>query len=109
MTSTASDPAAHFVEDVVLRDGSTLRLRVPTAADEGTLIAFFESLSTESRYLRFHGATTVDQRTVAGALQTDWHTRASLLGELAGDDGRIRPVALATYVRLRDPSRAEVA
>jgi acetate---CoA ligase (ADP-forming) len=96
-------------EDVVLRDGSTLRLRLPTAADEDLLIGFFEALSPDSRYLRFHGATTIDQQTVAGALETDWQSRGSLLGELAGRDGLVRPVALATLVRLRDPSRAEVA
>jgi acetyl coenzyme A synthetase (ADP forming)-like protein len=108
MTATPITPEAP-AEDVVLRDGSTLRLRVPTAADEDLLIGFFEALSSDSRYLRFHGATTIDQQTVAGALETDWRTRGSLLGELAGRDGLMRPVALATLVRLRDPRRSEVA
>ena len=109
MTSPVSDPAAPLVEDVVLRDGSTLRLRVPTAADQATLIDFFQALSTDSRYLRFHGATSIDHATVAGALETDWQARGSLLGELAAPGGVVRPVALATYVRLHDPRRAEVA
>jgi acetyl coenzyme A synthetase (ADP forming)-like protein len=109
MTTIASDSIAPRVEDVVLRDGSTLRLRVPTAADESMLIGFFRDLSPDSRYLRFHGATSIDHGTVAGALETDWRTRASLLGELAGPGGTVRPVALATYVRLHDPRRAEVA
>ena len=97
------------VEDVVLRDGSTLRLRVPTPSDETELIDFFQAMSPDSRYLRFHGATMVDQKTVAGALETDWSGRGSLLGELAGEGGVMSPVALATYVRLHDPRRAEVA
>jgi acetyl coenzyme A synthetase (ADP forming)-like protein len=109
MTVTAHDRTPPVAEDVVLRDGSTLRLRVPTAADESILIGFFRDLSPDSRYLRFHGATTIDHNTVAGALATDWQTRGSLLGELAGADGSMRPVALATYVRLHDPCRAEVA
>jgi acyl-CoA synthetase (NDP forming)/RimJ/RimL family protein N-acetyltransferase len=96
-------------EDVVLRDGSTLRLRVPTAADEDALIGFFQELSPDSRYLRFHGTTMIDKQTVAGALETEWQSRGSLLGELTGPDGVLRPVALATLVRLRDPRRAEVA
>jgi hypothetical protein len=41
--------------DVVLRDGGTLRLRAPLAADGRALLAFFEGLSDQSRYLRFHG------------------------------------------------------
>ncbi len=108
MTFASAVPAS-LVEDVVLRDGSTLRLRVPTGGDEAMLIDFFNALSPDSRYLRFHGATTIDRSTVAGALETDWSGRGSLLGELAGAEGAIRPVALATYVRLHDPRRAEVA
>jgi acetyl coenzyme A synthetase (ADP forming)-like protein len=100
---------APATEDVVLRDGSTIRLRPPTAADEASLISFFEALSPESRYLRFHGTTIIGRQTVSVALETDWSSRGSLVGELAGGDGTVRPVALATYVRLRDPNRAEVA
>ncbi|HVU79139.1 MAG TPA: GNAT family N-acetyltransferase [Gaiellaceae bacterium] len=97
------------LEDVVLRDGSTLRLRPPGPEDEAELIAFLEGLSVESRYLRFHGATRIGPATVASALGTDWCERGSLLGERTGADGALRPVALGTYVRLRDPHRAEVA
>jgi acetyl coenzyme A synthetase (ADP forming)-like protein len=105
MTITLATPT----EDVVLRDGSTMRLRPPTSEDEGALISFFESLSPESRYLRFHGATTIGHQTVSVALDTDWSRRGSLVGELADEQGALRPVALATYVRLREPRRAEVA
>jgi acetate---CoA ligase (ADP-forming) len=106
-TAIPSFPAA--AEDVLLKDGSTLRLRSPHVGDEAALIAFFEGLSADSRYLRFHGTRLVDRATVAGALETDWESRGSLLAELMGSDGDLRPVALATYVRLRDPVRAEVA
>jgi acetyl coenzyme A synthetase (ADP forming)-like protein len=91
-------------EDVVLRDGSTLRLRPTTAADDDRLLRFFERLSPESRYLRFQGAGIVDARLVAPFLRTDFASTVSLVGELEGE-----VVALATYVRLRDPRRAEVA
>ncbi|HET7130010.1 MAG TPA: GNAT family N-acetyltransferase [Gaiellaceae bacterium] len=100
---------ALHTEDVVLRDGSTLRLRPPTADDEGALISFFASMSPESRYLRFHGATVIGRQTVSVALETDWASRGSLVGELADDAGHLTAVAVATYVRLRDPKRAEVA
>jgi len=104
--TTALGPLA---EDVLLRDGSTLRLRTPTPGDEDALRWFYGALSTESRYLRFHGAAVIDHRVVAPALRSDWRTRGSLLGELADGAGNLRPVALATYVRLHDPRRAEVA
>ena len=41
--------------DVILRDGGTLRLRPPAAADADALLAFFAGLSERSLYLRFHG------------------------------------------------------
>ena len=96
-------------EDVVLKDGSTLRLRATTPADEGALVEFFERLSAQSRHLRFQGAVQVDGRLVQPFVSGDGSERLSLVGELAGDDGASRVVALGTFVRLRDPSRAEVA
>ncbi len=91
-------------EDVVLRDGSTLRLRSTAPTDGPALVAFFDRLSAESRYLRFQGAGTVDLRTVEPFIHTDWQNSVSLVGELEGD-----VVALGTFIRLRDPLRAEVA
>ena len=41
--------------DVILRDGSTLRLRAPATEDAAALLEFFSGLSEHSRYLRFHG------------------------------------------------------
>jgi acyl-CoA synthetase (NDP forming)/RimJ/RimL family protein N-acetyltransferase len=107
--STPLVTAPRGPEDVILRDGSTLRLRSPEPGDAPALIAFLEGLSPDSRYLRFHGVALIDERTVAGALSPDWSERGSLIGELAGSDNVARPVALATYVRLNDPARAEVA
>ena len=109
MTPTVASSPVAPAEDVLLKDGSTLRLRPPHGGDEAALIAFFEALSPDSRYLRFHGTRLIDRNTVEGALETDWESRGSLLAELIGSDGELRPVALATYVRLRDPARAEVA
>jgi acetyl coenzyme A synthetase (ADP forming)-like protein len=95
-------------EDVVLQDGSTLRLRPTVLADEAALIDFFGGLSEESLHLRFHGGVKVDDRLVARFLQSDSES-LSLVGELADPDGVSRVVALGTFVRLRDRSRAEVA
>ncbi len=95
--------------DVILRDGSTLRLRAPVRDDAGALFAFFEELSEHSRYLRFHGARRVDASIVEYVLDPDWNDRGALIATLAGGDGGERVVALAEYARLRDPAVAEVA
>jgi RimJ/RimL family protein N-acetyltransferase len=95
--------------DVILRDGSTLRLRPPRRSDADALVAFFERLSERSRYQRFHGLRTVDASLVERYLDPDWSEGGSLVGLLAGDDGCERIVALAEYMRLRDPASAEIA
>src|SRR5581483_7414722 len=102
MTIELTRPRA---EDVILRDGSTLRLRPAMPADASALVEFFHRLSPESRYLRFQGATTVDLRTVDPYVHGSWPESLSLLAERA--PGEV--AALASYVQLRDPRRAEVA
>jgi len=42
---TSVEPAAAEAVDVILRDGGTLRLRPPTAADTDAVVAFFGDLS----------------------------------------------------------------
>ncbi|HEY4095442.1 MAG TPA: GNAT family N-acetyltransferase [Baekduia sp.] len=92
-----------IVRDVILRDGSALRLRSPRPEDEDAIRAFFEGLTFESRYLRFHGAGRSDlvSRDYAHA---DGDTRVSLLAHF-GDE----VVAVSGYDRLNEPAAAEVA
>jgi acetyl coenzyme A synthetase (ADP forming)-like protein len=91
-------------QDVILRDGSTLRLRAPEAADADDLLEFFRGLSDRSRYLRFHGFPALVPALVEPVLDPDWDERGALVGAL---DGRI--VALGNYSRLRDRRAAECA
>ena len=50
------------VVDVILRDGSTLRLRPPTRADADAILDFFRALSEQSIYMRFHGFPSLGPR-----------------------------------------------
>jgi acetyl coenzyme A synthetase (ADP forming)-like protein len=94
--------------DVILRDGSTLRLRPPRPSDEQALVDFFAALSERSLYLRFHGFPALGTKLVAQLLEPDWVERGALLGTFA-EGGAERVVAVGNYVRLRDPSVAEAA
>ena len=105
MRAVAAEPQ---VLDVILKDGSTLRLRPPAEADGPALLALFEGLSTESLHLRFHGLPALTPALVGYALDPDWADRGALIGTLAADGGE-RVVAVATYDRLRDPAAAEVS
>jgi acetate---CoA ligase (ADP-forming) len=100
-TASSASPDAL---DVILRDGTTLRLRSPRADDAAALVAFLNGLSDQSLYYRFHGHPTVTEHLVEPFLEPDWQETGHLVGELGG-----RVIALASYVRLRDPSSAEVA
>jgi acetyl coenzyme A synthetase (ADP forming)-like protein len=95
--------------DVILRDGSTLRLRAPAHDDAGALLAFFERLSEHSLYLRFHGVRRVDATLVEHFLDPDQSDRGALIGVLTDGAGGERIVAVAEYARLRDPVVAEIA
>jgi acyl-CoA synthetase (NDP forming)/RimJ/RimL family protein N-acetyltransferase len=92
-----------LVRDVLLRDGSTLRLQSPTPVDFQDIKAFYDGLSPDSRYLRFHGFGRTDTvaRATAEASGVD---RLALVGR---HDGRV--VAAASYDGLREPGVAEVA
>ena len=92
-----------LVRDVLLRDGSTLRLRAPTPVDFDDIKAFYDGLSPESRYFRFHGFGRTD--TVARAdAEAPGVDRVALIGRHQG-----RVVAVASYEGLREPGVAEIA
>jgi RimJ/RimL family protein N-acetyltransferase len=91
--------------DVVLRDGSTVHIRVMRPEDEVGLCALLTSLSDESRWLRFYCQQN------SASLAAEAHREASLdhaFGLIAssGDDGRV--VGHAFYVAFEE-QRAEVA
>jgi acetyl coenzyme A synthetase (ADP forming)-like protein len=91
--------------DVVLRDGSTVRVRVMRPGDESALLGLFQSLSEESRWLRFYSPTN------GSALAAEAHREANLdhtVGLLAISGTEERAVGHAFYAGL-DQNRAEVA
>ncbi|HEY0727986.1 MAG TPA: GNAT family N-acetyltransferase, partial [Pyrinomonadaceae bacterium] len=93
------------VGDVVLRDGSTVHIRVMRPEDEAGLCALLNSLSDESRWLRFYCQQN------SAAIAAEAHREASLdhafcLVASSGDGERV--VGHAFYVGI-DDERAEVA
>jgi hypothetical protein len=102
MAAVAADPQAL---DVILRHGSTLRLRLPAAGDAQRLLALFRGLSAESLHLRFHGMPGLTPGPVEHLLEPDWTERGALIGTLAGDGGKARPIAVEGL--LRDCGEAE--
>jgi len=73
------------VRDVLLRDESTLRLHAPTPADFDDVRGFFDGLSADSRFMRFHGYARTDVAAQA-AVEAGGPDRCSLI---ARHDGRL--------------------
>ena len=92
-----------IVRDVLLRDGSTLRLRSPEPGDIDEIEAFFEGLTLESRYRRFHGAGNL-RAAARQYAEADGENRVALIGRRSG-----RMVSVAGYERLREPGVVDVA
>ncbi len=104
-SSAATLYPAHEERDVVLRSGSTLRLRPIRPGDAPALLAFYKRLSPDSLYFRFFSAAAVDVAKTESFCRIDYDSVFALVGEAAG-----RIVAIAHYFRFPDhPERAEVA
>jgi acetyl coenzyme A synthetase (ADP forming)-like protein len=94
-----------FESDVVLRDGSTLRLRPVRLEDETPLLEFFNALSPESLYFRFMAVPRIDVHRVKALATVDYENEFALVGE-----SQRGIVALAGFYRSPSaPDRAEVA
>ena len=104
-TIQQSNADVHREGDVVLRDGSTVRIRVMSAGDEAGLCELLNSLSEESRWLRFY---CLQNR---AGLAAEAHREANLdqaFGLVACSGEEERVVGHAFYVAI-DEQRAEVA
>ena len=91
--------------DVVLRDGSTVRIRVMRPSDDAGLCTLLSSLSDESRWLRFYCSQN------STAIAAEAHREANLdhafgLVACSGDEERVVGHAFYAVVSER---RAEVA
>ncbi|HET8622513.1 MAG TPA: GNAT family N-acetyltransferase [Gemmatimonadales bacterium] len=96
-----------YEADVVLRDGSTVRVRSIRARDEPCFLEFLRDLSEPSRALRFGGGMSdYFLRQVAGRLAREDKEQGLGLIAMRGPDQPI--IGHAMYV-VTGPDRAEVA
>lgn len=110
MTSEHKQPAAHPIHsagDVVLRDGSTIKVRPLEPDDEQRLLDFFRSLSEESRWLRFFSVVK-DQLLAAEAHREATVDHVRTFGLIALTGGEERVVGHALYAAI-GPDRADAA
>src|SRR5215467_981837 len=104
-TPPRTRPPALEDVDVVLRDGSTVRVRAALAGDRDGLERFLAGLSDESRLFRFFSPIRDMSRAAREFTDVDHRERHSLLA-LRGDAGEIVGHG---YYGLARPGTAEVA
>jgi acetyl coenzyme A synthetase (ADP forming)-like protein len=96
----------HLASDVVLRDGSTVRVRPARSADATRVEDYLIGLSPETRRLRFW-SQAIDVRQLARKIvDVDYDDHLTLLVLQGGDEGRM--VGGAQYIRI-EGGRAEVS
>ncbi|MEW6059389.1 MAG: GNAT family N-acetyltransferase [Actinomycetota bacterium] len=96
---------SHLTSDVVLRDGSTVRIRPARAEDATRVEDYLIGLSPETRRLRFWGTALDIRGTAAQVVDVDYKDHLTLLVLQGGDEGRM--IGGAQYVRTNG-GRAEV-
>jgi acetyl coenzyme A synthetase (ADP forming)-like protein len=96
----------HLVSDVVLRDGSTVRVRPARPTDATRVEDYLIGLSPETRRLRFW-SQAIDVRGLARKIvDVDYEDHLTLLVLQGGDEGRM--IGGAQYIRI-EGGRAEVS
>ena len=110
MTGEYNQPALHPIHragDVVLRDGSTVKVRPLEPDDEQRLLDFFRSLSEESRWLRFFSFVK-DKLLAAEAHREATVDYVRTFGLIALTGGEERVVGHALYSAIAE-DRADAA
>lgn len=97
---------------VVLKDGSRVLIRPGLLADRTLLAREFERLSPESRYRRFFAPMKVMSESLLDYLTSmDYvnHFAWAALSAEPGPDGQPLGLGVSRYIRLEDPTAAEMA
>jgi len=99
---TAPEYPARYETDIVLRNGSTLRLRPIKPEDAAGLLDFYKRLSPESLYFRFFTVPKADPERAAYLARVDYENQFALIGET--------PEGIVAVGRFyRDPKRPDRA
>ena len=91
----------HWEADVLLRDGGTAHVRPVSPADADLLVAFYEEVSSQSKYYRFFAAMpTLSEREVQRFVDVDHHDRVALVLTVAE-----QMIAIGQFERLARAGR----
>jgi RimJ/RimL family protein N-acetyltransferase len=99
---------AQYETEVLLKNGSRIRLRPIKREDVERWLAFVSRLSPRAKYLRFHHVPTLGREDAIRFCSVDYKYTFAFVAEVLRDK-REEIVAIGRYYRLPDKSTAEVA
>jgi acetyl coenzyme A synthetase (ADP forming)-like protein len=99
---------SHYETEVLLKDGSRMRLRPIRRDDTDSWLAFVSRLSTRTKYLRFHSLPKLTMEDAVRFCTVDYLNTFAFVAEVLGDH-RQDIVAIGRYIRLPNKDSAEVA
>jgi acetyltransferase len=104
-----SDRLEEYKTAVILKDGSTLRLRPIQCDDEDRLIALFYRMGPHTIYLRFHHILTHMSKEEARRFCTVDYDNTFAIVATVGEDKEEKIIAVGRYARLPKQEAAEIA
>jgi len=109
MTKNQSCTVPQYQKQVSLLDGRQAILRPIRCDDTNAIVAFFERLSPDTRFLRYHYAKgTIDPAELDRYCRVDYYDSFGLVAEM-DHFGHIDIVGVGRYVRLPCTDIAEIA
>jgi GNAT superfamily N-acetyltransferase len=108
MAGEANKYPSHYETEVLLKDGSRMRLRPIRRGDTDSWMAFVSRLSTRTKYLRFHSLPKLTMDDAVRFCTVDYLNTFAFVAKVLADH-REDIVAIGRYIRLPNKDSAEVA
>ncbi len=109
MAQKASHITPAYKQEVTLLNGSQAVIRLITAADKERLLAFFNRLSPETRYLRFHYTKCeLSENELECFCDVDYNNTLAIVAKVLREQFK-DIIAIGRYYRLPNKHSAEVA
>jgi len=109
MVNVQISPTPSYKKSILLLNGQQAQLRPITTSDKNSILAFFDRLSPDTKFLRFHYAKPkITPEELDRYCNVDYHDSFGIVAEM-DRNGLMEIVGVGRYVRLPCSDIAEIA